>query len=212
MIGPTSVLSWVMLVGLVILGPIVAAISALCFGTNLYTISKLGEQLPVTWVLLRARSWPARLWLLRSPPHRGCASPGAHCHSWWQGDLRGRRLLAVHSLRPPRHRRDGRPRVFLSGVLRIRRLHPVPGEAGPASGHRRGDDRHRRAAARRRSGLSSPAQRRRFLPPWFDGLATGPDQKVSTANPRGEASTRVTRVTRSVGDDSSPGLRYTVIT
>src|SRR5258706_5811912 len=32
-----------------------AAISALCFGTNLYTIGKLGGQLPVAWVLLPAR-------------------------------------------------------------------------------------------------------------------------------------------------------------
>ncbi len=32
-----------------------AAISALCFGTNLYTIGKLGEQIPVAWVLLPAR-------------------------------------------------------------------------------------------------------------------------------------------------------------
>jgi drug/metabolite transporter (DMT)-like permease len=32
-----------------------AAISALCFGTNLYIIGKLGGQLPVAWVLLPAR-------------------------------------------------------------------------------------------------------------------------------------------------------------
>ena len=32
------------------------------------------------------------------------------------------------------------------------------------------------------------------------------------ANPYREASTTVTRVTRSVGDDRSPGLRYIVMT
>jgi drug/metabolite transporter (DMT)-like permease len=32
-----------------------AVVSALCFGTNLYAIGKLGGQLPVAWVLLPAR-------------------------------------------------------------------------------------------------------------------------------------------------------------
>src|SRR5258708_470320 len=166
MIGPTSVLSWVMLVGFVILGPIVAAsgvpphLQARSFG--LLAVAGVTN---VLGLLLAYRA--LRIGQVGRPAPRYARAPDRRARAPGRGDggnLRGRGVPALHVSRPPRHRRDGRPRVFIPGVVRIGRLRPVPGEAGPTSDRRSGDDRHRRPAARRPSGMSSPAQRARFLP------------------------------------------------